>query len=156
MDALAPVQRHQFRVGEGDSSRTVYEWDQTFTDVNLYVQVPPGTPGKGLFCDIQVNSIKLGLKLNPPYLQGQLSGPVKVSDSVWTLEGGTLMVTLSKAQPGEPWPSVIQGQELDPATQQAETKRLMLERFQNEHPGFDFSGATFNGQAPNPRTFMNK
>ena len=23
-----------------------------------------------------------------------------------------------------------------------------------QHPGFDFSGATFNGDAPNPRTFM--
>lgn len=23
-----------------------------------------------------------------------------------------------------------------------------------QHPGFDFSGATFTGEAPNPRTFM--
>ena len=23
-----------------------------------------------------------------------------------------------------------------------------------QHPGFDFSGATFNGEAPNPRSFM--
>ena len=30
----------------------------------------------------------------------------------------------------------------------------MLERFQEENPGFDFSNAQFNGQAPNPRDFM--
>ena len=30
----------------------------------------------------------------------------------------------------------------------------MLERFQEEHPGFDFSNAEFNGSIPNPRTFM--
>ena len=33
-------------------------------------------------------------------------------------------------------------------------KKLMLERFQAEHPGFDFSNAEFNGAAPDPRTFM--
>jgi hypothetical protein len=38
--------------------------------------------------------------------------------------------------------------------QQQEQQRMMLERFQKEHPGFDFSGATFSGEAPNPRTFM--
>ena len=27
-------------------------------------------------------------------------------------------------------------------------------RFQEEHPGFDFSGAEFSGSAPDPRKFM--
>lgn len=48
----------------------------------------------------------------------------------------------------------MKGHELDPVTAQSDQQRLLLERFQAEHPGFDFSGATFNGQAPNPRTFM--
>ena len=30
----------------------------------------------------------------------------------------------------------------------------MLERFQEENPGFDFSGASFNGQVPDPKNFM--
>jgi len=55
---------------------------------------------------------------------------------------------------GEPWPSAIAGHQLDPMAQQQEQQRMMLERFQKEHPGFDFSGATFSGEAPNPRTFM--
>ncbi|KOO22944.1 nudc domain-containing protein 2 [Chrysochromulina tobinii] len=33
-------------------------------------------------------------------------------------------------------------------------KSLMLERFQAENPGFDFSGASFNGQVPDPKSFM--
>jgi len=33
-------------------------------------------------------------------------------------------------------------------------KGLMLERFQSEHAGFDFSGATFNGNVPDPKSFM--
>jgi hypothetical protein len=31
---------------------------------------------------------------------------------------------------------------------------MMLERFQEEHPGFDFSGAEFNGSVPEARDFM--
>lgn len=38
--------------------------------------------------------------------------------------------------------------------EQQEQQRLMLERFQAENPGFDFSGASFNGEAPDPSTFM--
>jgi hypothetical protein len=33
-------------------------------------------------------------------------------------------------------------------------KRILLERFQEENPGFDFSGAEVNGTVPDPRTFM--
>ena len=31
---------------------------------------------------------------------------------------------------------------------------MMLERFQVENPGFDFSQADFNGQVPDPKNFM--
>jgi hypothetical protein len=64
-DACAPDKRHQF-MHEG---RVVYEWDQTLSDVNVYVAVPPGCRAKDLFCDIQPQSLRLGLKPNPPYLQ---------------------------------------------------------------------------------------
>jgi len=33
---------------------------------------------------------------------------------------------------GEPWPSALKGHDLNPALQQQETQRLMLERFQAE------------------------
>lgn len=36
------------------------------------------------------------------------------------------------AAQGEPWPAVIVGHEADPMTQEEDTKRLMLERFQRE------------------------
>lgn len=44
--------------------------------------------------------------------------------------------------------------QVDPFTQSEIQKGLMLERFQSENRGFDFSGATFNGQVPDPKTFM--
>uniref|UniRef100_A0A7S0RNW8 CS domain-containing protein n=1 Tax=Chlamydomonas leiostraca TaxID=1034604 RepID=A0A7S0RNW8_9CHLO len=149
-DRLAPSERHAYKHG----GRVVYEWDQAYTEVNIYVPVPPGTRAKQLYCDLTPHTLKFGLTPNPPYLQGNLAAPIKVSESFWTLEDGVLHVTLQKAQPGEPWPCAIAGHEVDAVTQQQDTQRLMLERFQMEHPGFDFSGATFSGEAPNPRTFM--
>ena len=77
------------------------------------------------------------------------------------------------------WNSLLRGHtEVDPLTQQELQKSLMLERFQAEarrhclaalpqatrlhraplvrsqNPGFDFSGASFNGQVPDAKTFM--
>jgi hypothetical protein len=43
---------------------------------------------------------------------------------------------------------------LDPLTQQEVQKSILLERFGEENPGFDFSGAEMNGTVPNPREFM--
>lgn len=45
-------------------------------------------------------------------------------------------------------------EQLDPLAQETTKQQMMLERFQEENPGFDFSGAEFNGAAPDPRTFM--
>lgn len=44
--------------------------------------------------------------------------------------------------------------ELDAFTKTEVQKQLMLERFQQENPGFDFSNADFNGSVPDARTFM--
>ena len=33
-------------------------------------------------------------------------------------------------------------------------KKILLERFQEENPGFDFSGADVNGMVPDPKEFM--
>ena len=43
---------------------------------------------------------------------------------------------------------------VDSATKVEMQKELMLERFQEENPGFDFRGAQFNGSVPDPRSFM--
>jgi hypothetical protein len=56
---------------------------------------------------------------------------------------------------GMTWNSVFVGHgELDPIAKDEVQKKILLERFQQENPGFDFSGAEFNGSAPDARTFM--
>ncbi|KAK9845103.1 hypothetical protein WJX74_010649 [Apatococcus lobatus] len=149
-EKLAPSKRHQYTY----QGRTVYEWNQSLEEINLYIEVPPGVSAKQLEVQVTASQLKIGLKGNPPYLDLSFSHRVKSSESFWTLDKTQLNLQLTKAEQGEPWTSLFVGHDINPLTHQVETQRLMLERFQEEHPGFDFSGATFNGQAPNPRTFM--
>lgn len=56
---------------------------------------------------------------------------------------------------GQIWPSALAGRgQMDLITSEEVKKKLMLERFQEENPGFDFSNATFNGAVPDPQTFL--
>lgn len=66
-----------------------------------------------------------------------------------------LTLTLTKAHKAETWPAVFKGHgELDAAGTADAHKQMLLERFQAENPGFDFSGAEVNGSVPDPRLFM--
>ena len=68
---------------------------------------------------------------------------------------GVLTMTLAKARKAETWPSVFKGHGvLDPAATTDVQRQMLLERFQSENPGFDFSGAEVTGSVPDPRTFM--
>jgi len=86
--------------------------------------------------------------------QKDLGGTIKTSESYWTLDNGELQIQLTKAQKGETWESALDGHSLQGTAKDADQKRLLLERFQHEHPGFDFSSAEISGDAPNPRTFL--
>ena len=63
---------------------------------------------------------------------------------------------------GETWESVLLGSDsnsstantVDFMTKQQIQKDMILERFQEKNPGFDFRGAKFNGASPDPRSFM--
>lgn len=149
---LAPSKRHAFQ----HDGRIVYEWDQTLSEVNVYVPVPPGVRGRDLAVAVERRRLAFGLRGNPPFLDGALFAPARAGDSLWTLEDGVLHVTLAKAEPGQAWPCVIEGHGgLSEEARREDAQRLLLERFQHEHPGFDFSAATVNGDdVPDARTFL--
>ncbi len=70
-------------------------------------------------------------------------------------EDGIININLQKMRKGETWSSVFVGHgELDPVAVQDVQKKMLLERFQEEHPGFDFSDAEINEMIPDPRKFM--
>ena len=63
-EALAPSQRHKYT----HNGRVIYEWDQTLTEVNIYITVPTGVRAKNLVVNIQTQHLSVGIKGNPPYL----------------------------------------------------------------------------------------
>ena len=72
-------------------------------------------------------------------------------------DDGEITINLQKMRKGETWDAALKGKggtAVDPFTKQEIQKKLMLERFQEENPGFDFSGADFNGMVPDARSFM--
>ncbi|KAK8914414.1 hypothetical protein KSP39_PZI024117 [Platanthera zijinensis] len=150
-EKLAPEKRHTFVHGE----KKIFEWDQNLDELNIYIDLPPDVPKKLFYCKIVSQHIELGIRGNPPFLNHDLAAAVKTDSSFWTLEDGTMHVTLTKRDKGKTWSSPILGQGiLDPYSADLEQKRLMLQRFQEENPGFDFSQAQFSGSCPDPRTFM--
>lgn len=55
--------------------RTVYEWEQGYEEINVYIQPPSGITAKDLACKISVGHLLLGIKGNPPYLDVRSTMP---------------------------------------------------------------------------------
>ncbi|KAM7273334.1 hypothetical protein ACFE04_027998 [Oxalis oulophora] len=118
----------------------------------MYIDLPPNVESKKLFYSkIQSKHIEVGIKGNPPYLNHQLTCPVKTDSSFWTIEDDIMHITLQKRAKGETWPSPIAGlSQLDPHATDLEQKRLMLQRFQQE---VFFSFQIWSGQAVKQLSF---
>ena len=128
-------------------------------EVNLYIDAPPGiSSASQLKCNIEPTKLQLGLKnANRWFINESTFSKVNVDDSSWYLDKdeNIIHIVLSKVFKGETWESVLCNNfDLDPMTKQDIQKQMMLERFQQENPGFDFRNAEFNGAPPDPRTFM--
>ena len=104
---------------------------------------------------IKPSHLKVGIKGNPPFLDEDLFDKCLVDESFWMLEDDELHIQLAKMKKGEMWTCALKGhQHLDPLMQEEVKKNILLQRFQEENPGFDFSQAMMNGNVPNAREFM--
>ena len=104
-------------IRRGAQGRTIYEWEQTLEDVNIYISPPPGASAQGassaccplrfsfagraslclvagvkaamISCKIEASGMTLGLKGNPPFLTEKFEGKVNSDDSYWTMGAPT-------------------------------------------------------------------
>jgi hypothetical protein len=138
--------------------RTVYEWEQNLEEVNIYLHPPPGMPRHMIVIDIAHKHLTVGIKgHNQSFIDEDTWGPVKPEESMWTMVDGEININLQKMNKAETWEAALMGRdgaEVDPVTKEEIRKKMMLDRFQEEHPGFDFSGADFNGDVPEARDFL--
>uniref|UniRef100_A0ACD5ZQT5 Uncharacterized protein n=1 Tax=Avena sativa TaxID=4498 RepID=A0ACD5ZQT5_AVESA len=103
-----------------------YSWTQQLPEVNLSVPVPEGTKSRFVVCEIKKDHLKVGLKGQPPIIDGELHKPVKVDDCFWSIEDGkSLSILLTKHNQMEWWKCVIKGDpEVDTQRVEPESSKL--------------------------------
>jgi len=147
------------------NGRKIYEWEQSLEEVNLYIDAPPGKRAADFEISIQSRRVKIGLKGNDRlFIDEPTFSKVNTSESSWYLDSNIIHIIMIKVHRGETWEGALLGREsngessdgglVDTMTKEKIKQDLVLERFQEENPGFDFRGAKFNGEAPDPRTFL--
>ncbi|XP_042477238.1 protein BOBBER 1-like [Macadamia integrifolia] len=122
-----------------------YSWTQTLQEVTVNVPVPTGTKSRFVVCEIKKNHLKVGLKGQPPIIEGDLYQPVKVDDCFWSIEDSkSISVLLTKQKEMEWWKCVVKGEpevdtqkvepensklsDLDPETRQTVEKMMFDQR----------------------------
>ena len=81
----------------------------------LRKQLQPGQTLPEFEIKITSTHIKVGLKGNPPFLDEDLGGQVKSSESYWMIEDDELHIQLQKMKKAETWSCACKGhQSLDP------------------------------------------
>ncbi|RDX63506.1 Protein BOBBER 1, partial [Mucuna pruriens] len=103
-----------------------YSWTQTLQEVTVNVPVPNGTKSRFVTCEIKKNHLKVGLKGQPPIIEGELHRPVKPDDCYWSIEDqSALSILLTKHNQMEWWKCVVKGSpEIDTQKVEPENSKL--------------------------------
>jgi len=108
-------------------------WTQQLADLELKIPMPPDTKAKHLIVDIQKAKIKVGVKGQPPALEGELHKRVIIDDCFWTLEdvpgaedgSKEIVIALQKEDKQNWWKCVIVGDpEINTQKVQPENSKL--------------------------------
>ncbi|XP_073131528.1 protein BOBBER 1-like [Henckelia pumila] len=103
-----------------------YTWGQSLQEVNISVPVPPGTKSRFITCEIKKKYLKVGLKGQPPVVEGELFQSVKVDDCFWSLEDQkSISILLTKQNQMEWWKYLVKGEpEIDTQKVEPENSKL--------------------------------
>ncbi|GFY81840.1 HSP20-like chaperones superfamily protein [Actinidia rufa] len=103
-----------------------YSWGQSLQEVTINIPVPPGTKSRFITCEIKKNHLNVGLKGQPPIIDGELFQSVKVEDCFWSLEDQkSISVLLTKQNQMDWWKSLVKGDpEIDTQKVEPETSKL--------------------------------
>ncbi|GFY83422.1 HSP20-like chaperones superfamily protein [Actinidia rufa] len=103
-----------------------YSWGQSLQEVTINIPVPPGTTSRFITFEIKPNHLKVGLKGQPPIIDGELFQSVKVEDCFWSLEDQkSISVLMTKQNQMNWWKSLVKGDpEIDTQKVEPETSKL--------------------------------
>lgn len=126
--------------------RTIYEWEQSLTEVNIFIELPPQVTKKMLDITITPNHLRVGIKGQSPYLDEETGGSVIVGESMWLIDEGEVNINLQKMNKAEAWDCALRGRAgstLDSYTKEEVKKKILLERFQEEVSDGDLLSSLF-------------
>ncbi|KAA6410443.1 MAG: nuclear movement [Lasallia pustulata] len=96
-----------------EQAKLPYKWTQTIQDVDITVPVPGNLKGRDIDVVITKTKLKVGVKGQPPIIDGDLPKDIHVDESTWTLEslssssGKEISLHLDKANKMEWWAHVV-------------------------------------------------
>ncbi|KAI9376673.1 HSP20-like chaperone [Aspergillus egyptiacus] len=100
---------------EAEQAKLPYNWTQTIRDVDVTIPVPGTIKGRDLDVILTKTKIKVAIKGQEPFIEGDLAHPIKVDESSWTLETTSkpprkeVSVHLDKVNQMEWWAHVVTG-----------------------------------------------
>jgi hypothetical protein len=104
----------QIPVGNGGSTHR-YKWTQTIDETSVLIGIPNTIRAKDLSVTIKASFIAVKTKLALPhqhephtFVQGNLTQSIVPDESTWTLEGGVLILLLTKRVKSF-WKTVVEG-----------------------------------------------
>ena len=91
---------------EGTNFEEGYTWTQSKEEVEIIVPLPAGAGKSSVKAAFHAASLRLAFDGADPLLDGRLGGSVDVDGCSWTIEDGSVTVTLEKANPAQ-WSSLL-------------------------------------------------
>ncbi|KAL8127819.1 protein BOBBER 1-like [Apium graveolens] len=103
-----------------------YSWGQSLQEVTINIPVPLGTKSRSISFEMKKKHLKVGLKGQPPIIDGELYQPIKLDDSIWSLEDQKcISVLLSKQDKMQWWKYLVKGDpEVDTQKVEPESSKL--------------------------------
>jgi len=85
-----------------------YNWGQTLEEVELRVPLGGAYKSRDIVCVIEKKHLKVGIKGQPPIIDGDFPKDVKVEESVWALEDKkSLLLNIEKVNKMEWWNQLV-------------------------------------------------
>jgi len=103
-------------VGNGGKTDK-YSWTQTLKELNIYFEIPKDLKSKQLDVQYDAAHLKVGIKGQPPIVEGDWPSKVNAENCTWTIEAAaknsatkTLCLYIEKTNQMEWWDHILKGE----------------------------------------------
>jgi len=89
-----------------EQAKLPYKWTQTLTEADITIPIAGNLKSRDVIVELKKTHLKVSIKGQEPFIDGDTPHPILIDDSTWTLEttkaGKDLSIHLQKS-PGSNW-----------------------------------------------------